>query len=308
MRNPTRLAALLSSSFWTCLSTGLVVSLSSIAAADISLPDGTWYYQQRGELLDEETYSGTINPEQFASFAEDKTRFYPPLQFYTGGYIQTVTSTIFAGGKYPAIISDIETTWDNVAWVPGRDAAVFAGMNYNFQAWKKYSWAPDWDVPLTALMAVEVNAYGPHPWFQPRPSSAYASASITYSSTAGTFSEEVTLNTRDHGNDYKQLFKKFSVGLDQLNQASLSTYVLASASADAMSGTWGAMAIADPAIQIDPDAYIEVDGISYKAGDLYGLSFSAGFQAVPEPNLGLGLALGLLGTAAFNRLPRKRRL
>ena len=277
---------------------------SAVVNADLNLPAGTWSYQQRGELLDTESFGGAINPAQFVSYSEDKTITYPPFQFYTGGYIQTLTHTIFAGGKYPTIDSQLETHWDNVPFIPGRDASVSASMKYNFQAWKKYSWSPDWDVPVTALMSVDVSVYGPHGFFQPEPCSAYASAGISYHSSSGTFMEELTINTVLDGDGSKQMLKRFAIGLDMINEASLYTSIVASSGGNELSGTWGGQAWADPAIQIDPDAYIDVNGVSYKASDLYGLSFSPGFEAVPEPSVGLAVSFLLLASVTRGRLRR----
>lgn len=281
-----------------CLFMGLSFFANQPAAADISAPNGTWYYEQRGELLDNETFNDSINPMQFPSYSEDKTITYPPFQFYQGGQIQTLTNTIFAGGMYPALDSHLETRWDNALFTPGRDASVSAGMTYKFQAWKKFSWAPEWDVPIAAFMSIDVSAYGPHQFFQPRPASASASADISYHSSTGTFTIGITANTINDGNTSKQLSQKFAISLDTINDATLSTNIVASSGGSYLSGTWGGQAFADPAIQIDPDAFIEVNGTSYRASDLYGLSFSPGFQAVPEPNLAqcLWLLLPLVAT------------
>lgn len=269
-----------------CVFSGLLLVTTPPVAADVSVPNGTWYYQQRGELLDTETFSDTINPMQFPSYSEDKTITYPPFQFYQGGEIQTLTSTIFGGGMYPALDSQLETDWNNVPFTPGRDASVSAGMSYKFQAWKKFAWAPEWDVPIAAFMSVDVSAHGPHQFFQPRPASASASADISYRSSTGTFTIGITANTIDDGNTSKQLFKKFAISLDTINDATLSTNIVASSGGNYLTGNWGGQAFADPAIQIDPDAFILVNGTNYRASDLYGLSFSPGFEAVPEPNLG----------------------
>lgn len=288
-------------SAWLVLVQGAVIFGSSNADADfIPLPQAAWSYSQinsPGRLLDDENFGGRINPMSFPDYSEDKTIPYAPgsfYPFYEGGHTQTSVSTIFAGGLFPSIESRGATLFNNV---PGQQfAQIDAHMEYDFQAWKKYEWAPNEEVPLAALMAVSANAYGGDG------TKAYASASIA----AGSFSAEVSIFTDLEGNGSKQLSSKFLTRIDTANKAFLSTSILLgnSNAVNEPSGNWGGGAIADPFIQIDPDAFVEVEGVSYRATDLYGIAFSPGFSTVPEPSGMLYLSFLLLSHIAGSLLKK----
>jgi hypothetical protein len=278
-----RCSLLLRSLAWLAFVHGAAFVGSSSAFAGVILPQGTWSYWQSnspGRLLDDQTLGGQINPMAFPTYMEDKTITYAPNYFWPsheGGYTQTLASTVYAGGRFPSIFSEAETSYYNIP--VERGAGISAHMEYDFQAWKKYDWSPEIEVPVAALMNISAYASGGNG------TKAYASSTIS----AGSFSAEVSIFTELEGNGSKQLASKFLTRLDTANRAFLSTNILLvnNNAQHEPYGTWGGNAFADPLIEVDPDVFIDVGGISYRASDLYGLSFSPGFSAVPEPS-GMG--------------------